>query len=495
MDVINLEQEWKIGQELGRGGFGRVLLAEAEDGSEAVAKLIPRTPGADRELLFGDLPHDVPNVIPVLDKGEWGEYLVLVMPRADVSLGQYLEDAGSLSLEESLVILLDVSEALAALEGRVVHRDLKPDNILRYEGHWVVADFGIARYTEASTATNTRKYAMTGAYAAPEQWTWERATAATDVYALGVIAFQLLQGRLPFPGPSVGDFREQHLKQAPPPVTGASPRLASLVSECLYKQAGARPTPANVCARLRAIQLPSSPGEARLHEIQRALVQKQQEKAAVASARKLAEESRREMLEVARASLERILDLLADRINEGAPIAKVSKNQRGMEVKLGQGLLRVDEVQAAPAGVLEARGYEAAFDVVAFTAIGAKQPRDKYQEYDGRAHSLWFCDAQEAGSFRWYELAFMVTPGIRQGFTMDPFPLPPTDEDAALSFAAVISVRQLDWPPEPFNQGQEEEFIERWIAWLVDVAEGKLTRPRSMPEKSGGSYRRARSRR
>ena len=89
----------------------------------------------------------------------------------------------------------------------MVHRDLKPENVLFLDGHWCVADFGISRYAEASTAPDTRKYALTPAYAAPERWRNEHATSATDVYSLGVIAFELLTGARPFPGPDLGYFR------------------------------------------------------------------------------------------------------------------------------------------------------------------------------------------------------------------------------------------------------------------------------------------------
>lgn len=194
MDVIKLAHEWKVKEPPARGGFASVFLAEAEDGSDAVVKLIPKEPGAERELLFGDIPEGVPNVLPILDKGEWGDNLVLVMPKAERSLRQHLEAEGQLVADEAVAVLLDVAIALEGLDGKVVHRDLKPENVLLYGGHWALADFGIARYAEASTALDTRKHAMTPPYAAPEQWRSEHATSATDVYAFGVMAFELVEG-------------------------------------------------------------------------------------------------------------------------------------------------------------------------------------------------------------------------------------------------------------------------------------------------------------
>ncbi len=208
MSSIELQRKWNLGSEIANGGFGRIYEAQDENGSQAVIKLVPKSPGASRELLFEPVSGH-PNIVPIWDAGEWENFYVLVMPRAETSLRQHLGEAGGkLETLEAVSILIDVAEALAGLESEVVHRDLKPENILLYEGHWCLADFGIARYAEATTAPDTRKHSFSLPYAAPEQWRMERATPATDVYAFGVTAFELLQGHRPFAGP---DFREQHL--------------------------------------------------------------------------------------------------------------------------------------------------------------------------------------------------------------------------------------------------------------------------------------------
>jgi serine/threonine-protein kinase len=477
---------------MGSGGFGHVFEAEADDGSPAAVKLVPKAPGASREMLFEELS-GLPNIIPILDSGEMQDYYVLVMPRAEKSLRQHLDDAGGkLTVGEAVTVLTDVAEALASLEAGVVHRDLKPENVLLYQGHWCLADFGIARYAEATTAPDTRKFAMTPPYAAPEQWRGERATSATDVYAFGVMAFELLEGALPFPGP---DFREQHLNQPPPPATtGCPPMLASLVNECLFKAPPARPTPASILARLRGSQRPPSPAGAKLQAVQKAVVEKQGEEAARMSAQQSKEEARRGLFDAAKQSFEGIVNTLRGRILEEAPATQVSASRAGgVILSLGDGKLIVDPVEAAPAGCLAAFDYEPAFDAVAYSAIAARKPRDRY-DYEGRAHSLWFCDAQDEGVYRWYELAFMVTPTIAQRFTLDPFALPPTDEYAACALTPVMDVRQVAWQPIPFDQGEEERFIERWLEWFAAAVDGTLSRPSSMPENSGGRYRFPRAR-
>ncbi len=487
MTTIDLKRAWKLKNELASGGFGRVHEAEADDGSSVVVKLIPKAPGASRELLFEELS-GLRNIIPILDSGEWQDYYVLVMPRADKSLRQHLEAAGGkLAADEAVTVLIDIAEALSSLSAGVVHRDLKPENALHYEGHWCLADFGIARYAEATTASDTRKYAMTAPYAAPEQWRGERATYATDVYALGVIAFEVLEGQLPFAGP---DFRQQHLSEPPPTVSGCPPLLASLLDECLFKAAAARPAPATILARLREIGKPPSPAAEKLQGVHKAVVAKQGKEAARMSAEQSKKEARRELFEAAKQSYERILDALRQRTFEAAPATNASGTRGGLTLRLGDGALIVDPVQTAPADCLAAFDYEPPFDVIAYAAIAARKPRDRYG-YEGRAHSLWFCDAHDEGIYRWYELAFMVRPGSAQRSTLDPFALPPTDEYGAVALTPVMDVRQVAWEPLPFDQGEEEQFIERWLEWFAAAADGSLSHPPTMPEKSGGRYRRS----
>ena len=173
--------------------------------------------------------------MPVLDSGETDSDYVLVMPRADKSLRTHLGAHGKLNEADAVSVLRDIAAALEDLDGHVVHRDLKPENVLYLHGFWCLADFGISRYAEATTAEDTRKYSMTGPYAAPEQWRFERATAATDVYALGIMAYEMLAGVRPFAGP---DFRDQHLHEVPRALKGVSGPLGALVDQCLHKEPG-----------------------------------------------------------------------------------------------------------------------------------------------------------------------------------------------------------------------------------------------------------------
>src|ERR1700680_4695316 len=241
---LNLKRKWTVGDRIGAGGVGKVYAAHSPGEAPAVAKLVPKDPGAERELLFVDIA-GARNVVPVIDSGETEESWVLIMPRATMSLRDYLRDKnGAIETGAALKVMSDVATALVDLLFRgVVHRDLKPENLLLLSGSWCVADFGISRYAEATTAMDTRKYALSPIYAAPERWRAQRATTATDVYSLGVVSYELLSGAPPFGGTSSDELREQHLHARPAPIANAPPAIDGLIAECLYKAQEGRPTP------------------------------------------------------------------------------------------------------------------------------------------------------------------------------------------------------------------------------------------------------------
>ena len=483
-DAINLKQEWRLGNQLGAGGFANVYRAQSRNGTPAVVKLVRKLPGTHRELLFTELD-DVPNVVPVIDWGELDDYWVLVMPEAEKSLRDHLLEAnGRLDTSDAVLILVDVTHALVAMESRVVHRDIKPDNILLLDGNWCLADFGIARYAEATTAPDTLKYSMSRAYAAPEQWRGERASSATDVYALGVVAYELLAGRLPFQGV---DQRQQHLEENPETLSGISDRLRSLVNECLYKGHEARPRPQNLLTRLQASMQASSTAAARLQQANALAVQRKTEDERQQSAAQVEAERRRALRAAAEQSLETTLLLLHQQIADNAPAVLVTGSPP-KSWALNNATLRVDQITVAVPKPNE--HVQLPFDVVAQTSISLSIPRDRYG-YAGRAHSLWFCDAQQAGVFRWHETAFMITFAghERRGFT--PFNMSPGDPDALLALSPVLHTHQVAWPFTPIDQGDEDAFIERWIGWLGEAAQGQMRRPSTLPEISPqGSWRR-----
>ena len=476
---IPLEQVWKIGAQLGSGGFGEVFKANDESGQSAAIKFIPKRPGAERELSFDGLD-GVTNVMPVLDRGEFENSWVLVMPLAEKSLREYLDESGGqLTASDAVPILVDVVEALVAVEDQVVHRDIKPGNILLLNGRWHLADFGVARNVDATTATDTLKFMKTERYAAPEQWRGERATSATDVYAFGVVAYELLAGRAPFKGP---DFREQHLGESPGSVAGIPDRLRSLVLECLHKAAEARPRPQNLLTRLKTCLEPSSPGSQSLQQANALAVDRQTEQHRQLSAARVESGRRGELLKAADQVMENILGLFDEEIASNAPTAQAQPGPNRRAWYLNDGGLLVEHTKKVESPSDAAMPFE----VIGYVTIRVTVPTN-WERYGGRSHSLWYCDAQKKGVFRWYETAFLT---LRGDNSFEPFSLAPTERDAVQALT-IFHFRQVALPFTPIDQGEEGSFVERWLTWFGAAAKDELRRPSSMPESSPqGSWRR-----
>ncbi len=492
-EVIKLSQKWYKGGQLDEGGFGQVFQGQSEAGEEAVIKLIQNVPGADRELLFRNLD-GVPNVVPTLDRGEWGDFLVLVMPRADKSLRHHLSQNGDrLSVDETVEVLSDVAHALAGIEGQVVHRDIKPENILRLNGRWCLADFGVSRYADATTAIHTHKDSMTPRYAAPEQWRSERATPATDVYSLGVVAYELLAGEAPFSGPEEHDYKKQHLFESPEAVSGVPSRLLSLINECLSKSPDLRPVPQVLVSRLNDCKNIASGAGIRLQQANDLEVQRRNEAARKDSVAAADSERRGEYSREANRILKSLVASLHERILSDAPVT-LANPPAGIRPNwswaLGQASMRVLVPSTWLTDQPPDDTHPLPFEVIVHSSIALKVKPDR-DGYEGRSHSLWFCDAQEAGVFRWYETAFMVSPAVpRKDMRIAPFALEP-GRKACIALSPGIAHDQVAWPFTPIDRGEEERFIERWVEWFAMAALGQLSRPIKWPEREAkGSWRR-----
>ncbi|MEU0940803.1 serine/threonine-protein kinase [Embleya sp. NPDC005971] len=488
MSTLKLDgSEWRLGPAFGSGGFATVFEVTSAEGDRAVAKLFPKAPGADRELLFSG--EGVRNVIPILDCGEHEGDWVIVMPRAEKSLRDHLDAVGgAVSEDEAAVILRDIVVALTDLHGDVVHRDLKPENVLLWEGRWCVADFGLARYAEAATGTNTRKGWGTWPYMAPEVWKFQRATIAADVYALGVIGYELLTGQWPFQGPYDHDFRDQHLQESPPRLTSVSPLLAAAVEECLYKPPQARPTPALMLDRLTRAA-PASAGLAALAEANRNEVGRRAEAQRATAAGETEAERREELFTTAAAIHTRISELFRTALTNAAPTAEVENGrQGGWILELGRARLHMSAAHEAPAGV-SGVATSMPIDVVAYATVKLEMVTPNHLGYQGRGHALWYCDAKAAGEYRWFETAFMPLPFQTERPTVLPYALGPGAE-AARAVGPAMDVVQVAWPFTALDIADLDEFIERWATWLSAAASGRLEHPTRLPERPvDGSWR------
>ena len=257
-----LAGRYRVGRELGRGGMATVYLARDEKhGRDVAIKVIRQDLSASlgherflREIeIAARLRH--PNIVPLYDSGDANGSLFFVMPYEDgQSLRERLRRAGALPIADALGILRDVARALAyAHEHGVVHRDIKPDNVMLSGDAAVVTDFGIAKavsvaLSDAPDATLTQAGTVIGtpAYIAPEQATGDVGVDhRADIYSFGCLAYELFAGHPPFQEKGSHLLIAAHIANVPRPITelcAEVPRpVADLLERCLAKAPADRP--------------------------------------------------------------------------------------------------------------------------------------------------------------------------------------------------------------------------------------------------------------
>jgi eukaryotic-like serine/threonine-protein kinase len=273
---------YRIERELGGGGMSRVFVAEDTGlGRTVVVKVLaPDLAEAlnierfRREIqLAARLQH--PHIVPLLTAGETGGLPYFTMPFIQgESLRQRLVNRGELPVTDAVRVLREVASALAyAHANGVVHRDIKPDNVMISGGSAMVMDFGVAKAvsdaatTRASTLTQFGVALGTPAYMAPEQAAADPATDhRADIYAFGAMAYELLTGETPFAGRPAQAMLAAHAVEAPEPISRRRPAIpeafASLIMRCLEKRPSDRPQTADEIVRVLD-NLPTSTGAIR----------------------------------------------------------------------------------------------------------------------------------------------------------------------------------------------------------------------------------------
>jgi len=281
-----LSESYAIDRELGGGGMSRVFLAEERAlGRRVVLKVLPAELAAGvsaerfaREVrLAANLQH--PCIVPVLSAGSAGDVPYYTMPFVEGESLRAQMNRGAVSLGESVKILRDMASAMAyAHERGIVHRDIKPENVLLSRGYALVADFGIAKAVEGArtladatpgaTITQLGTAIGTPAYMAPEQAAGDPSTDhRADVYAWGMVAYELLGGVHPFASrTSAHALLAAQMSERPASLADVrqnvpSP-LASLVSRCLEKDPALRPRSAEEL--VRELDGAATPTESRL---------------------------------------------------------------------------------------------------------------------------------------------------------------------------------------------------------------------------------------
>ena len=282
---VTLGAAYAVERELGAGGMSRVFVAqETALGRKVVVKVLPPelAGGIDverfhREVqLAAQLRH--PHIVPLLTAGEGRGLLYYTMPYVEgASLRTYLDRQGELPVGEAVKLLREVTDALCYAHRRgVVHRDIKPENILLEDGHALVTDFGIAKALTArlgagGAMTSVGLAVGTPTYMAPEQAAADpHVDHRADLYALGVVAYEVLTGDPPFRGHTAQQLVGAHLTQIPEPVaqyrSSIPGTLAALVMRLLEKRPADRPQSAEeVLHELDAMAVAASGGTVAAH--------------------------------------------------------------------------------------------------------------------------------------------------------------------------------------------------------------------------------------
>ncbi|MDW8300403.1 MAG: protein kinase, partial [Anaerolineae bacterium] len=243
--------KFEILSPLGKGGMATVYRARQIDLEREVAVKVMKASLADSEDFLARFRReanliallDHPHIVTIYEYGQEGDIVYIAMRLLPGgSLAERLRQHGALSTSETRRIVNQIASALTLAHSRgVIHRDLKPQNVLfDSSGNAVLTDFGIAKVDNSSTLVTGTGIAMgTPSYMAPEQWRGEPVDLRVDIYALGLMIFEMLSGRLPFIGDTPASLMFKHLTEPPPRITqlrhDIPPQVEAVIFRALAK--------------------------------------------------------------------------------------------------------------------------------------------------------------------------------------------------------------------------------------------------------------------
>ena len=242
----HISGRYKILQLIGGGGMSNVYLAHDIILNRDVAIKILRYDLSNEEELHRRFQREAlsatsltnPNIVSIYDVGEDGEMHYIVMEYIKgKTLKQYIQEFSPLSSAKSIQIMKQLTSAIThAHENGIIHRDIKPQNILMDEaGNVKITDFGIATSLGATSFTQTNSVIGTVHYLSPEQARGGLATMKSDIYALGIVLYELLTGELPFSGESAVSIALKHLQSETPSVREFDASIPQSVENIVLK--------------------------------------------------------------------------------------------------------------------------------------------------------------------------------------------------------------------------------------------------------------------
>jgi serine/threonine protein kinase, bacterial len=257
---------YELDDEIGRGAFGAVWRGRVRSSGELVAiKVLLEEFAADADVVTRFLRERTAlvglnhrSLVRLRDLVVEGDILALVMQLVEgPDLKKYLAGRSRLDPVEAGLLVAEVAEGLAAAHSAgIVHRDIKPANVLleQVDGGLrpLLTDFGIARIADAPSVTRTHQVVGTPYYLAPEVVAGKKATPAADIYASGVMLYELITGHPVFRGPDAVSVFRQHMNTIPERPAEIPVRLWPVIAACLAKEPEARPSALVLAAQLRA---------------------------------------------------------------------------------------------------------------------------------------------------------------------------------------------------------------------------------------------------
>jgi len=250
--VNKVVSRYQILEEVGRGGMAVVYKARDLTLGRIVAlKVLPPQFTFETEFVQRFLHEartaatlDHPNIVTIYDVGEANGFYYIAMKYIEGrSLRKVIEQEGALDLARVTRIIGQVANALDyAHQGQIVHRDVKPSNILLHaRGQAILSDFGIAKAAAGTRLTRTGILVGTPEYMSPEQARGGELDWRTDIYSLGIVCYEMLTGRVPFAADTPHAILHAHIYEPPPPLRSINPQIPPIVEESILKALAKNP--------------------------------------------------------------------------------------------------------------------------------------------------------------------------------------------------------------------------------------------------------------